>query len=113
MALGTATISFEEGVHKLFADATDRVRKAIQEMNASAIEAAEKMLEMQKKHQIETVRIEAQELEKFDVIVEYHSGKKPTLIPVEEIEHSACSSRGTHVNKKSCYDARALVWVRT
>lgn len=117
MALGTTTVNFETGgVDKLFADAADRVRTAILQMNGAAIAAAEAMLKMQKQHNIDTVRIEAQDLEKGDVIIEFQSGKRPNKYPLDEApEHSACASRGTHVkvgdNKTWCYPARAMVWV--
>lgn len=112
MALGTTTISFEEGVTKLFERAFDKVREVVDEMNRPAREAMEAMTKLQKKHEIQTERIEAQELEKGDIIVEFHSGRKPSQEEVMQIEHSACCTRGTHVNNKSCYPARALVWIR-
>ena len=109
---GSTTLNLDPALESLRVLAQDRVRKAIALINADAIAAAEQTTKMRNQHQIQTERIQAWELEEGDIIVEFQSGKRPSQTTVTAIEHSACASRGTHVNKNWCYDARALVWVR-
>lgn len=95
-------------------EAHDRVAKAFDALlkpSNDAIAALIKLNEEMSKAPPETERIEAQDLEQGDVIVEWEGRKKVTH-KVDEVEHSACASRGTHVNKKWCYAARAMVWVQ-
>lgn len=56
-----------------------------------------------------TAKLDIQALTKGMTIVEYGIGNKPKRIEVTEVEHGACSSRGTHVNKSMCYNAHAVV----
>lgn len=49
-----------------------------------------------------------QKVVKGDVIVERVAGKK-RMISVTKVEFNACSSRGVHVNRNSCYDFNAMV----
>lgn len=47
-------------------------------------------------------------LVKGDIIIERVNGKN-RMTPVRQLEFSACSSRGVHVNRNMCYDSSAVV----
>lgn len=47
-------------------------------------------------------------IRKGDIIVERINGKK-SMTPVRHVEFNACSKRGVHVNRNSCYDNTAVV----
>ena len=47
-------------------------------------------------------------IRKGDIIVERVNGKK-SMTPVRHVEFNACSKRGVHVNRNSCYDNTAMV----
>lgn len=40
------------------------------------------------------------------------AGKKPKLIPVQRIDHFACSKREMHVNNHLCYSYISPMWVQ-
>lgn len=56
-----------------------------------------------------TAKIPTKNITKGMILVEYGVSNKPRRIEVTEVQHSACSSRNTHVNKSMCYDRAGMV----